>query len=92
VRLHLDVKAMAADVRPIPEIVRDSLPWTAHFHANDPNLRGPGMGDVDFRAIAAELVRGGYEGWVSVEVFDTTVEGEWMAVESLKELTAAFPK
>jgi sugar phosphate isomerase/epimerase len=47
---------------------------------------------VDFRAIAAELVRGGYEGWVSVEVFDTTVEGEWMAVESLKELTAAFPK
>ena len=92
VRLHLDVKAMAADVRPIPEIVRDSLPWTAHFHANDPNLRGPGMGEVDFRAIAAELVRGEYEGWVSVEVFDTTEEGEWMAVESLKELNKAFPK
>jgi sugar phosphate isomerase/epimerase len=48
VRLHLDVKAMSADIRPIPEIVRASLPWIAHFHANDPNLRGPGMGDIDF--------------------------------------------
>lgn len=26
IRLHLDVKAMSADTRPIPEIVRESLP------------------------------------------------------------------
>jgi sugar phosphate isomerase/epimerase len=90
VRLHLDVKAMAADTLPIPEIVRDSLPWTAHFHANDPNLRGPGMGEVDFPPIAAELLRGGYEGWVSVEVFDTTVPPDFLAAESLKNLRTAF--
>jgi sugar phosphate isomerase/epimerase len=90
VRLHLDVKAMSSDSRPIPEIVREFLPWTAHFHANDPNLRGPGMGDVDFQPIADELVKGGYTGWVSVEVFDTTVEPDFLASESMRHLKAAF--
>lgn len=90
VRLHLDVKAMAADTKPIPEIVRESLPWTAHFHANDPNLRGPGMGKVDFPAIAAELIRGGYDKWVSVEVFDTTISPETLATESMKHLRNSF--
>lgn len=91
VRLHLDIKAMAADTRPIPEIVRDFLPWTAHFHANDPNLRGPGMGDVDFPAIARELIAGDYKGWVSVEVFDTTLSPDQLAGESMSHLRAAFP-
>jgi sugar phosphate isomerase/epimerase len=91
VRLHLDVKAMSSDSRPIPEIVRDSLPWTAHFHANDPNLRGPGMGEVDFPPIARELIAGGYKGWVSVEVFDTEMEPDTLAAESLRHLRAAFP-
>jgi len=90
VRLHLDVKAMAADVRPIPEIVHASLPWTAHFHANDPNLLGPGMGEVDFPPIAAELIRGAYSGWVSVEVFDLTMGADTIAEVSMHNLRAAF--
>lgn len=90
VRLHLDVKAMAADHRPIPEIVRDSLSWTAHFHANDPNLRGPGMGEVDFPAIANVLTEMRYSGWVSVEVFDTSLDPDFLAAESLKNLRSAF--
>lgn len=91
VRLHLDVKAMSADSKPIPETVRDSLPWTAHFHANDPNLQGPGMGDVAFQPIAAELISGGYDKWVSVEVFDTDIPPDTLAAESMKNLRSAFP-
>ncbi|MFD2257325.1 sugar phosphate isomerase/epimerase family protein [Luteolibacter algae] len=90
VRLHLDVKAMAADDKPIPEIVRESLPWTAHFHANDPNLQGPGMGAVDFQPIADELIAGGYDKWVSVEVFDTEISPETLATESLTNLRKFF--
>lgn len=90
VKLHLDVKAMSSDGKPIPQIVTDSLPWTVHFHANDPNLLGPGMGEVDFPPIARALQDGGYDGWVSVEVFDLSMGPDEIAAQSLKNMRQAF--
>jgi sugar phosphate isomerase/epimerase len=70
VRLHLDVKAMSSEGPPIESIIREHADWMIHFHANDPNRLGPGMGDVDQQPIFQSLVDIGYDGWVSVEVFD----------------------
>jgi sugar phosphate isomerase/epimerase len=83
VRLHLDVKAMAAEPTATPEIIRASAPWLEHFHANDENLQGPGFGSVDFLPIFQALAGVGYAGWVSVEVFDYTPGAERLARESL---------
>ena len=94
-KLHLDVKAMSADPGgSVCELIAKHGREAGHFHAQDPgNLRGPGMGAVDFEPIVKSLVASGYDGWISVEVFDFSPGAEETAHQSLeclrRELRAA---
>jgi sugar phosphate isomerase/epimerase len=89
-KIVLDVKAMCSEAQSIPEIIRQSAPHFAHFHANDSNLKGPGFGEVDFRPIAAALRETGYRGFVSVEVFKFDEGPEVISARSLEHLRATF--
>ena len=85
-QLHLDVKAMSSQQEPIVETIRDYHHLMAHFHANDANLRGPGMGEIDFVPILQTLKDVGYDGWISVEVFDYEPGVEALCRDSIEYL------
>lgn len=84
VRLHLDCKAMSSESTPIAELIRQYREFMVHFHANDPNLQGPGFGELDFVPVFQALGAIDYSGWVSVEVFDYTPGIERLAQQSIE--------
>ena len=99
---HTDLEALRAradggdsaarDALVVLDNIREFAPWMEHFHANDPNKLGPGMGNLDFVPIMQALVDVKYPGWVSVEVFDYSPGPEFIARTSLQNMQAALAK
>jgi len=81
-RLHLDAKAMAAEARSMDAVVKAHAGLLEHVHVNDVNLLGPGMGELDLWPLISALREVGYEGYLSVEVFDTSPGPERILAES----------
>jgi sugar phosphate isomerase/epimerase len=94
-KLHMDVKAQSGETAStVPDLIRQYGHDAGHFHAQDVNLRGPGMGNIDFGPIMKALIESGYDRWVSVEVFDFSPGAEETARRSIAclkgELATAY--
>jgi len=85
-RINLDVKAMSAEPGCVADVIRSAKGYVAHVQVNDPNLLGPGMGEVKYEPIVAALREIGYDGWLSVEAFDFKAGAERIAQESIEYL------
>ena len=86
-KIHLDVKAMCSESVPVPETIRSvRAEDIGHFHVNDPNLYGPGMGEVDYTPIAEAINEVGWNKWLSVEVFKYDPDPETIARKSIEYL------
>lgn len=92
VRLHQDVKAMLDEPTEIPDLIHQFSNEVGHFHVNDGNLLGPGMGETDYLPILKALQDTNYDGWLSLEVFDYTPGCEHIAQESLRYLKETMSK
>ena len=91
-KIHLDVKAMSSEAKPVPAVIRSvKVEDIGHFHVNDPNLYGPGMGEVDYAPIAEAVRSVGYDKWLSVEVFKYDPDPETIAKKSIDYLRQFWP-
>jgi sugar phosphate isomerase/epimerase len=95
-RLILDVKSMAGEQQltgtAIPDTIRRVAPYVAHVQANDANLGYPGSGEIDFVPIFGALKDVGYDGFVSVEVFDFSPGPEAIARKSIEYMRASLER
>jgi sugar phosphate isomerase/epimerase len=91
-RIHLDIKAMCSQAEPVPDVIRSvKAEDVGHFHVNDANLYGPGMGDVDYAPIAEAIDEIGWDKWLSVEVFKYDPDPETIARKSIDYLRKFWP-
>lgn len=91
-KIHLDVKAMCSEGEPVPAIIRSvKVEDVGHFHVNDPNLYGPGMGEVDYAPIVEAIRDIGYDRWLSVEPFKYDPNPETVARKSMEYLRQFWP-
>jgi sugar phosphate isomerase/epimerase len=92
-KIHLDVKAMCSEPTPVPDIIRSlRVEDIGHFHVNDPNLYGPGMGEADYAPIAEAVNEIGWDKWLSVEVFKYDPDPETIARRSIEYLRKFWPE
>jgi sugar phosphate isomerase/epimerase len=89
-QLHLDVKAMLLESMPPAKIIARAKSRIVHFHANDANLLGPGIGAVDHVPILQALLAARYSGWISVETFRNDVVADEIAARSIGYLRQAI--
>ncbi|MGI6401144.1 MAG: sugar phosphate isomerase/epimerase family protein [Thermoguttaceae bacterium] len=95
VTLHLDCRAMfGGEYQDIPEVIKrvGREHKTVSFHANDPNLQGPGFGQLDFKPIMRALADVKFEGWIGVEPFDYSPGIVELGRESIRNLKNAMDK
>jgi len=85
----LDCKAMSSMPEGIEGTILRYGKDAGHFHANQPDGKGPGMGDVDFEPILSSLSESGYDGWVSTEPFDYKPDPATVATTALETLRKA---
>ena len=79
----VDTKAAAAENKPHVDVIAEAGKAMRHVHVNDPNLRGPGFGDLEFGPILRALKDRHYDGYVSVEVFDFKPDAQTIAARSI---------
>lgn len=91
VGIMLDVKAMSGMPDGIVPTIEKYGSRAAHFHANDPSGKGPGMNGTDFGPILTALAGTDFTGWVSVEPFDYNPDPDTVARTAIETLRAAVP-
>jgi D-psicose/D-tagatose/L-ribulose 3-epimerase len=92
VKTMFDTHNAVEETEPHATLVERHFDIIRHVHVNEMDGRHPGKGDYDFKPVLATLKDRGYNGWVSLEVFDFTPGADTIANESLRYLEAEIER
>jgi sugar phosphate isomerase/epimerase len=84
-KMVFNCRSASVEERSVPEALLHALDsgYLRHIHVNDANGRGPGFGETDFLPILKMLIKNGYKGYISVEVFDFSPDPQTVASRSI---------
>jgi sugar phosphate isomerase/epimerase len=84
-KMMFDCRSASAQEKSITEALIRALDsrMLRHVHVNDASGRGPGFGETQFTPILKTLVKNGYKGYISVEVFEFDPDPQTIASRSL---------
>lgn len=85
----LDCKAMSGFPDGVEGTIRRWGGRAGHIHTNEPDGKGPGLGQLDFGSVLRAIEESGYEGWISTEPFDYAPDPDTVARVALETLRAA---
>lgn len=86
VQTMFDTHNAVAEPLPHDELIRKHAELIRHVHINEMDGRHPGTGSYDFSVPMQALKDIGYEGWLSLEVFQFEPSGEEIARASSEHL------
>lgn len=88
VQMMFDFHNTADETHPLEELIRQFIDKICHVHVQEMDGRHLGMGDARnaFAGAFQGLKDLGYDGWISLEVFDFTPDGQTIAAESMRVL------
>ncbi|MFH1965173.1 MAG: sugar phosphate isomerase/epimerase, partial [Acidobacteriota bacterium] len=77
--------ASGAEEESVPELINKwvSNGMIRHVHLNDPCLRAPGQGKLEFREILSALEENNYQDVLAVEPFDYFPDGRTQAARAI---------
>jgi len=83
IRAMFDTHNAVMEQEPHAVLVERWFDLIRHVHVNEMDGRHPGTGSYDFKPVLEVLARRGYQGWISLEVFDFKAGADRIAAESL---------
>jgi sugar phosphate isomerase/epimerase len=83
--MMFDCRSASAQEKSVTEALLRALDSRClrHIHINDANGRGPGFGETKFMPILKTLIKNGYQGYISVEVFQFDPDPQTIASRSI---------
>ena len=84
-KMVFDCRGAIAEERSLSESLLRALVsgYLRHIHINDVNGKGPGFGETNFVPILKTLIKNNYNGYISIEVSDFSLDPQTVASRSI---------